>query len=128
MIIPIIAIIVFVVLVIVVIFAIIANKEKQKEFKRTGKYPKGHYMSLGIALGIALGLPIGIVMDNLALGPGLGVAIGVAIGAALEKKNKDKIRPLTKEEKKMQGRAAIIGLVLFALGILAFLAMVFLTR
>jgi heme/copper-type cytochrome/quinol oxidase subunit 2 len=81
-------IIIFILIGIVAIFAV---KHRQKEIKKTGKYPEGHWMSRGIAIGIPLGIPIGVAMGNIALGPAIGVVIGVAIGAALKSKNN--IRP-----------------------------------
>jgi heme/copper-type cytochrome/quinol oxidase subunit 2 len=121
-----ISVIIGVVLIVTLGIFIYFNRIKDKETKRTGKYPKGHYMGLGIAMGLPIGLPIGIAMGNIALGPAIGVAIGVAIGASLEKKHEAQMRPLTDEEEKAKEKMmlAMMGLVL--LGIVAFVAFMFL--
>ena len=102
--------------------AIPALKVKNTMVKKTGKYPKGHYMGLGIAIGIPLGIPIGIALGNIALGPAIGAGIGVALGAAMEKNHEKELRPLTKEEKTVQMKTL---LVLGAIGVLVMLALVF---
>ena len=119
---------IFVILIFVGVLAAIIGKQRRKEIKKTGKYPEGYFLSMGIALGLPLGFPIGLAMDNIALGPGFGMAIGVAIGAALESKYKKqgKIRPLTKQEKKNRKMAVIIGGILVVLGVIALLAAIFL--
>ena len=96
-------------------------KLQNKMYKKTGKYPEGHFYSQGIALGMALGLPLGLSLGNMALGPGFGLAIGVAIGKAMEDKNKDKIRPLTQEEKEMRKRTVIFSIVTLVAGICVFI-------
>lgn len=107
-------------LIVVMAIAIIPiARVKQAEYKRTGKHPKGHYVGLGMALGMAIGMPLGVAMDNVALGPGFGLPIGLAIGMALEKKNEDKLRPLTQKEEKMQKVALAWGAGLLLLGVLA---------
>lgn len=120
---------VFVILICLGILAVVLGRGQRKEIKRTGKYPEGYLLSIGIALGIPIGLPIGLAMDNIALGPGFGIAIGVAIGAALESKYKKegKIRALTKQEKKNRKLATIAGIILVFLGVAALLTMIFLT-
>ena len=49
--------------------------------------------------------------------------MGVAIGAALEQKNKDKLRPLNEQEKKMQKWGVALGVLLLLIfaGLFAFL-------
>ena len=92
------------------------------------KYPKGHWMGIGICIGPGIGIPfgmiIGIFMGNIpigiAIGAAMGVGIGLGIGAALEAKNKDKIRPLTEKEKRTRTIAAILGVVFLFAGILGF--------
>lgn len=107
------------------VLAIVLSKRDitEKENKRTGKYPEGHYMNIGIALGIPIGLPIGIALDNIALGPAFGVAIGVAIGAYLENKHKGELRPLTEEEKERKKKIIYLLLGTLLLGAIAFFAM-----
>jgi hypothetical protein len=93
-----------------------------------GKYPKGHWMGVGIAIGIGFGIPMGVlfgvVMDSIALGislgPAIGVGIGCAIGAALEAKHRDEIRPLTEGEKKTRRILIAIAIVLLLAGVLLF--------
>lgn len=53
------------------------------------KYPKGFFMSTGIAVGIPIGLAISIALDNFAF-IGIGVAVGTSIGIALESSFQDK--------------------------------------
>jgi hypothetical protein len=100
-----------------------------------GKYPESYWMGagmgIGLAVGMAFGAALGLATGNIgfgvAVGPGMGVAIGVAIGTALEQKHKNKIRPLTAEERRTRSRATIVALVVLMFGVLAFLA-IFLGR
>jgi hypothetical protein len=116
------------VIIIVFFLAMPSIKLKQEEYAKTGKYPKGHFMGIGIALGIPLGMPIGLALGNIALGPALGLPIGVAIGAAMEKKNQDKIRPMTEAELKLKKRATIAGVLVALVGLLAFVFTFFYLR
>ena len=111
--------------VLVVILAVIAIPQikKQREIiKKTGKYPKGYFLGQGMGLGMALGIPLGVGIGNIAIGPALGLPIGVAIGQRLEKKYKDKIRPMTDEEKVMRRKMVLWGVATAVLGFLALLA------
>ena len=92
---------------------------------RQGKYPQGHWMSVGMCIGIAIGcVPslAGILFDPMSscvgVGPAIGCGLGVAIGSALEQKHKDELRPLTEEEQRVRFR-----LTLIALGVLALLVL-----
>jgi glycopeptide antibiotics resistance protein len=122
---PTIMIIVFAVLLLVIIPAIIAKRKINEEFKKTGKYPEGHYQGIGMAFGMLIMMPFGffftVLTDNsvfTSLWIPTGLAIGLPIGQYLEKKNKDKIRPLTEKEKKLRTKMAFISLVMgFILGI-----------
>lgn len=76
------------------------------------RYPKGYWMSIGISTGVGIGAALGVALENIGVGIAIGVAIGAGIGASLEQRNKDKIRPLTEQEKKMQKWAVTIGLVI----------------
>jgi len=80
------------------------------------RYPKGHFIGLGIAFGMFLGMPIGFALGNIVLGPAIGAAIGTTTGIILERKNNPNPRPLTKEEKRTRKRDTII---LVVLGIIA---------
>ena len=74
------------------------------------RYPKGHFIGLGVAFGMFLGLPIGSALGNMVLGPAFGAAVGIATGIVLEKKNNPNPRPLTKEEKRTRIRNSLIVL------------------
>jgi len=86
-------------------------------------HPQGYWIGIGISIGAGLGVAIGTAMGNIALGLPIGVGAGVAIGAALEQKNKDKIRPLTEQEKKIQKWGIALGLfiLLIFIGLFVFL-------
>ena len=114
-------IIVIILLTCIGIFAIFTSREKQKEIERTGKYPEGHFVGLGIVLGAGLGIAIGVSIGNIALGLAIGLAIGVSIGISLEKKYKKRIRPLTEKEKKVRKLTILIGIIILLIGIGAFL-------
>ena len=79
--------------------------------------PQGYWVGIGISIGAGFGVALGLVFDNLGLGIAIGAGFGVAIGAALEQKNKDKIRPLTEQEKKMQRWGVALGLVTLVIGV-----------
>jgi hypothetical protein len=91
------------------------------------KYPKGHWMGVGIAVGLPIGVAIFFIADILIgefgdmffLGPAIGVAIGVSIGAALEKKHEKEIRELTPQEERRRRLAVAAGVVLLVIGALA---------
>lgn len=118
-----------------ILFAIILissiSKAKKKEFKETGKYPKGHYLGLSIAccipIGIVFGLPIGMLMKNfsfgLSIGPSLGLTLGVVLGIYLEKKHEYKLRPLTPKELKRNKYGLYIGLGIVVIGVIALSAL-----
>jgi len=113
---PYIMLIILAIIIALLIIAVPAIRAKQEEIKRTGKYPKGHFIGLGMAFGVAIGMPLGIAIGNIALGPGMGLPLGLVIGMALEEKNKDKIRPLTKKEEEARQKAIAVGLALLVLG------------
>lgn len=108
------------IIIILLIVMIPIIKIKQDEYARTGKYPKGHYLGLGIALGIALGLPLGIAMDNPGLGTALGLPLGLALGAAWERQHENELRPLTEREHKIKSRVMWLLLGLVVLGLVVF--------
>ncbi len=104
-----------VIAVLIVVFgvvAIYASRETRAETKRTGKYPKGHYLSQGMGIGIAIGAAIGLAMDTIAVGIPIGIAIGAAIGASMEKKHAQELRPMTEKERTMKRRAVALTFVL----------------
>lgn len=85
------------------------------------RYPKGHFVGLGIAIGIPLGIPIGLILGNIALGPAIGAAIGIPIGMAMEKKKNPNPRILTKKEEKIK---KIKLTIVLGIGIVALLAII----
>mgnify|MGYP003963795153 CR=1 FL=1 len=114
-----------VVLVLIIVFGIIAVpifKVRRKEFERTGKRQKGHYMSLGMGIGIAFGITLGSSFDNFGSGIAIGVALGAGIGVYLEKKHKKEIRSLTTKEIALQQKSILLGVVLLALAMVAGIA------
>ena len=76
------------------------------------KQPKGYWISMGMSIGAGFGVALGLVFDNLALGIAFGAGFGVAIGAVLEQRNKDKIRPLTAQEQRLQRWGIGLGLLM----------------
>ena len=97
--------------------------------KRTKKYPKGHFIGLGIAIGAPMGIPLWLVIGN----PGMiaiGIAVGVAIGAAMESeaKKKGQIRALTKKERADRKRLSWIGIAIGALLFLVLLSVFFMVK
>lgn len=101
--------------VLIVLFGVVAiyvSRETRAETRRTGQYPRGHYMSQGMGIGIAIGAAIGLSMENIAVGIPIGVAIGAGIGASREKKHAQELRPMTEREKTMKRRGVGIMVVL----------------
>ena len=90
------------------------------------RHPRGYWMGVGISLGAAIGAALGMGLENTGAGIGIGIALGAGIGASLEQRNKDKIRPLTDEEKKRQKVGVIVGLVLAVLGLAVLIGIYFL--
>ena len=87
--------------------------------------PQGYWIGIGISIGAGFGVAIGTALGNIALGLPIGVGAGVAIGAALEQKNKDKIRPLNEQEKKMQKWGVALGVLLLIVFAGLFVAILF---
>lgn len=91
-----------------------------------GKYPQGHWMSIGICIGIAMGsIPalVGLILDVpsswVGVAPAIGLGCGIAIGLALERKHKDKVRPLTEQEQRSRTRFTLVGLGVASLLVLS---------
>ncbi|MCF7861412.1 hypothetical protein K9M79_04115 [Candidatus Woesearchaeota archaeon] len=82
------------------------------------RYPKGHFLGIGIAIGLPVGLVIGFALDMFAIGPALGAALGLGIGAAMEAKYNPNPREFTIEEQKQQKIAMWAAIVLLALGLI----------
>jgi flagellar basal body-associated protein FliL len=120
---PIILIIILGILVAGLIIFLSKKKVMDEEFKKTGKHPKGHYIGLGMAIGMALGMPIGMALGIPSLGISFGLPLGLAIGIAWEKKNEDKLRPLTEKEEKVRRKIILYLVGALILGVLVFAAM-----
>lgn len=98
-------------------FVLLRNVRTAQGPTMLGKYPQGHWLSIGMCIGIALGsIPalLGLVFDNMSLwagiAPAMGLGSGIAIGSALERRHIDELRPLTKEEQRLRSRFALVGL------------------
>ena len=76
------------------------------------RYPKGHFIGLGIAIGVPLGIAIGLILGNIAFGPAIGASIGLPIGAVLENIKNPNPRSLTKKEQQIRKKILIITMVL----------------
>ena len=107
-------------------FVLLRNVRTAQGPTMQGKYPQGHWMSVGMCIGIAMGsIPslVGLVFDDMssfvAIGPAIGCGIGVAIGSALEQKHKDELRPLTEEEQRVRFRVTVVALGALALLVLS---------
>ncbi|WP_319508975.1 hypothetical protein [uncultured Methanolobus sp.] len=87
------------------------------------RYPKGHFIAIGMAIGIPLGIPIGLLLGMIAIGPAIGVAIGVGIGTYLEKKHNPNPLPMTIEEEKQRKKILLALGGIFLLGLFAFVAL-----
>ena len=85
------------------------------------RYPKGHFIGMGLAIGIPIGVPIGLALGNIALGPAMGLPLGLGLGIAMEKKyNKNPIE-LKEEEKIKKKRMSLIGILI---GLIFFIGIV----
>ena len=116
---------ILIVIVLLAILSVPAFRLKQKLYKKTGKYPVGHYMGLGMAVGLLGGMFLGILTDNVALGTAAGLPVAIAVGTGLEQKYKKKLRPLTKQEKVMQKR---LMLTLLVIGVISFLIFLYVIK
>jgi len=88
--------------------------------------PQGYWIGIGMVMGTGFGVALGTVFDNLAIGIALGAGMGVAIGAALEQQNKDKLRSLTEQEKKIQKWGVALGLLMLLIFVGLFALLFFL--
>lgn len=118
-------IIILVLLLAGLVMSYFAFKLKREEYKRTGKYPRGHYMGQGLAIGIAIGIPIALMLNNIFIGYMAGLILGTILGSFNEKKHIEELRPLTPKERSLRRKTILVFGVLFALGVFMFAAMVF---
>ncbi|WP_205804333.1 hypothetical protein [Methanolobus halotolerans] len=91
------------------------------------RYPKGHFMAIGIAIGLPLGIPIGLLSGMVAIGPVIGIALGVGIGTYMEKKYNPSPLQVTPEEENRRKKILLSLSGIFLLGVIAFAALVMLT-
>ncbi|MCQ6962514.1 DUF1269 domain-containing protein [Methanolobus chelungpuianus] len=87
------------------------------------RYPRGHFMAVGMAIGIPLGLPIGLLIDMIVIGPLIGVAIGAGIGAYMEKKYNPNPLPISVEDDRQRKKIILALAGFFLLGLLALIAL-----
>ena len=122
-----ISLIVFALLVVgLLVFAALSIRKNDLGPEMEDKHPQGYWTGTGMSIGLGLGVALGLVFDNLPLGIAIGAGFGIAIGTALEQKNKDKIRPMTEQEKKVQRWGVIVGIVMLLIGVAVFTALLFL--
>jgi Mn2+/Fe2+ NRAMP family transporter len=113
-----ISIIVFMLLVVgILIVAAISLRKSNSNSDSKGMYPQGYWVSMGISIGAGFGVALGLVFDNLALGIAIGVAVGSMFGGIWEQRNKDRIRPLSEQERRNQRWAVILGMVMLLIGV-----------
>ena len=87
---------------------------------------------MGLPFGYLIGFLVTVLTKNetlwFVIGPALGLSAGVIIGAILEKKNKDKIRALTDNEKKFRRLSMITLTALILIGILSLIVVMVITN
>jgi len=124
-----IALVVFGLIVFGALIVILVQRSKTETSLVEGElHPQGYWISMGISIGAGFGVALGLVLDNLALGIAIGAGFGVAIGAAWEQQNKDKLRPITEQEKKIQKWGVALGLLILLSLLGGFLILFFLAR
>jgi len=121
-----ISILVFVLIVIVALIIVAIALRRSRAGDITGNQAQqlqGYWISIGMSIGAGFGVALGLVFDNLAIGIAVGTGFGLTIGSALEQRNKDKTRPLTEKERRLQIWGLGLGLlVLFVVvGLFVFL-------
>ncbi|WP_321372755.1 hypothetical protein [uncultured Draconibacterium sp.] len=85
-------------------------------------------IAIGYAIGMGPGIALGVALDNIGLGIALGAAIGISIGVALGESFKKKElseKKLTIQDTESRNES-IKKLLLLLIGIVAFLALLFL--
>jgi hypothetical protein len=92
------------------------------------RYPKGHFVAVGMIMGLPLGIPIGIAIGMFAIGPAIGIALGVGIGWYLEKKYNPEPLPLAPEDEDQRNKMLLVLGGVFLLGIVAFIALLLMTN
>ena len=107
------------------VFAVLSMRKNKLGTEMEGMHPQGYGVGMGISIGTGFGVALGLALENLGLGIGVGIAIGAALGGAWEQRNKDKIRPLTKQESQVQRLSIIVGVVIMLIGVGVFTALLF---
>lgn len=109
-----------------VVFVLLRNARVAEGPAMYSKYPRGHWMSVGMLFGISIGaIPslVSVLLDRMSpwagIAPALGLAFGVAIGSALESRHKDELRPLTEAEQQVRFRTTLVVLGALALLVLS---------
>jgi uncharacterized membrane-anchored protein YhcB (DUF1043 family) len=109
-----------------VVFVLLRNVRTAQGQTMHGKYPQGHWMSIGMCIGVAIGsIPalVGLFLDDMSswagIAPAMGLGLGIAIGSVLERKHKDELRPLTEEEQRLRFRMTLVALGVLALLVLS---------
>nr|WP_321496771.1 hypothetical protein [uncultured Methanolobus sp.] len=92
------------------------------------RYPKGHFVAVGMVMGLPLGIPIGIVLGMIAIGPAIGLILGLGIGMYLEKKYNPEPLQMTPEEEAQRKKIILVLCGVFLLGIIAFAALLLMTN
>ncbi len=110
------------------VFAIRQSKKQKEILKNNPGYPEGYWLNRGMGIGIAIGMGLGVALQNIPIGAGVGIALGVAMGKRKELKHKDKMRPLTDEEKKLRKQSIMFSMLTLVVGALVFVAFYFITR
>jgi ABC-type spermidine/putrescine transport system permease subunit II len=105
------------------ILVVLSMRKNNLGTEMEGMHPQGYGIGIGMSIGTGFGVALGIALENLGLGIGIGVAIGAAIGGAWEQRNKNKIRPLTEQEKRGQRLGIIIGIIILLTGVGVFTAL-----
>ena len=91
-------------------------------------YARGDVPAIAMAIGAPLGAVIGLAWGEAAMagaGVALGAGVGLAIGSAIETdlRKKDRVRPLTPEERKQRWRFGIAGVAVGVLLLVAFVVL-----
>lgn len=115
-----------------ILFLIFAGSKKQLMDEK--KYPKGHFMGIGLGIGLAVGFVAGFLIGKftgsrdlgLSVGPAAGLILGALAGLLLENKNKHRRRQMTVIERR-RGRK-IIFLTIIAFAMLVFVSVMLLLK
>lgn len=99
---------------------ILYNIKQQLTAMQEKRYPKGHFIAIGVAAGLPLGIPIGIIMGTIAIGPVIGIALGLGSGIYLEKKYNPLPLTMPPEQETQRNRIMLALGAVFLMGIAMF--------